>query len=237
KKLDKIMKELNGEAEVIYDVPIGNYIAVHEVFAHVNASTNEDCEKLLHAVLNATDIQKQRKTKNDPGDAIEQLEIIAWTSVSTAKSNPYPGLLTVRTIRNLLSVWDDDIIEPAKSPYSIVYNSDSKRLLFNSMETLAIASSESMQHMVFTEVLNSFAHLFKRLTAEEQRRAEDVILRMLSCMGDLVLTAPLEAGLEKIADVLNNCNYSESAKAVLKAKSDLAKSIGKLNSRSTRVGK
>ena len=108
---------MKGKAEVIFTISIGDYRAVHDIFAEVKSESNGDNDKICDAVVKATDIQKQRKTWNDPGDAIEQLEMIAWTSVSTAKSNPYPGILIVRTIRNLLSVWDDKKMDQKEEPF------------------------------------------------------------------------------------------------------------------------
>lgn len=236
KAIHNALKAAKGNAEVEYFVTVGDYVAVHDIFAQVKSDSDEDCEKICKAVLHATHIQKQRKSVNDPGDTIEQLEIIAWTSVSTAKSDPYPGLLAIRTIRNLLSVWDDPDIKKQEEPFSIVYNSHSKSKLFNSLETLAVASSESLQHMVFAEILKNFAFLFDRLDENDQKKVEDIILRILSCMGDHVLTTLLETAIDKLSYVLKRHERYDTADHLLSAKDQLGKSIGKLNSRSTRTG-
>jgi uncharacterized membrane protein len=235
--INNTIKSAEGKAEVVYNISVGDYIAVHDIFAEVKAESKDDQENICDAVLRATDIQKQRKSLNDPGDTIEQLEIIAWTSVSTAKSDPYPGILAVRSIRNLLSVWEDEKLEQKKNPFPIVYNTHSKNKLFNSLETLAVASSESLQHMVFAEVLLNFSFLFNRLSSHDQSRVEDIILRIISCMGDLVLTLPLENAVNNLARVLRENNRFETADHLMKAKEELKKSVGKLNSRGTRAGK
>ncbi|MGN6605034.1 MAG: DUF2254 family protein [Ginsengibacter sp.] len=231
------IKSMKRKAEVIFTISIGDYLTVHDIFAEVKSESNEDNDKICDAVVKATDIQKQRKTWNDPGDAIEQLEMIAWTSVSTAKSNPYPGILIVRTIRNLLSVWDDEKKEQKEKPYPIVYNSQAKEKLFISLETLAVASSESLQHMVFAEILLNFSFLFNRLNSRDKKRVEDIILRIISCMGDHVFTSPLEKALNKLIHVLKRNNCFETADHLVKAKEQLQQSVGKLNSRDSRVGK
>ena len=115
--IHRALKAAKGDAEVEYFITVGDYVAVHDIFAEVKSNSDDDCEKIGDAVVRATQIQKQRKSVNDPGDTIEQLEIIAWTSVSTAKSDPYPGLLAIRTIRNLLSIWDDPDIKEKDEPY------------------------------------------------------------------------------------------------------------------------
>ncbi len=235
--IQNVLKNTNGKFEIVYFISVGDYVAVHDIFAEIKCNSEKDCEKICDAVVQATDIQKQRKSVNDPGDTIEQLEIIAWTSVSTAKSDPYPGLLAVRTIRNLISVWEDEKNEKKDKAFPIVYNSYSKNHLFNALETLAVVSSESLQHMVFSEVLKNFALLFNRLNKSDQKRIEDIILRILSCMGDFVLTAPLETALKNITEVLQRHDRFDTANHVSKAKEQLKASVGTLNSRSTRTGK
>lgn len=67
--------------------------------------------------------------------------------------------------------------------------------LMDGFETLAVVSSESMQHQSFIEVVRTFAIMLSRLPSDQQRRAEDLILRILSALGDHVLTAELDAAL------------------------------------------
>jgi hypothetical protein len=77
--------------------------------------------------------------------------------------------------------------------------------------------------------------MFDRLPAEQQPRAEDLIRRSLSALGEHVLTAELDAALEALADALAAAGRVGTADAVRTARNQLAESIGKLNSRSTRV--
>ena len=91
--------------------------------------------------------------------------------------------------------------------------------------------------MVFAEILKNFAFLFDRLNQHDQKKVEEIILRILSCMGDHVLTTLLESAIDKLADVLKRHDRFDTADHLLKAKDQLEKSIGKLNSRSTRTGK
>ena len=60
-----------------------------------------------------------------------------------------------------------------------------------------------MQHQNFAEVLHTFAVMFDRLPLDQQRRAEDIILRLLSALGEFVLTAELDSTLSALVGALN----------------------------------
>ncbi len=92
-----------------------------------------------------------------------------------------------------------------------------------------------MQHQTYIEVLHTFTKMFDRLNETHQKRVEDIILRLLSALGDLVLTGELNESLSALAAKLKASERFETAAAVEKAREELALSVGKLNSRSTRV--
>ncbi|MGE0128568.1 MAG: DUF2254 family protein [Blastocatellales bacterium] len=227
-----------GEVEIILLVSIGSYVAYEDTIAEVKARTRDEAVAVGKAVRRAAHIERQRDVDTDPAYGIEQLEMIAWTSISTSKSNPAPGLLTILSLRDVLSRWvsedeDEDRREP---PAPVVYTDDVFARLMEAFETLAVVSSESMQHQNFTEVLRTFAVMFDRLPRPLQRRAEDLILRILSALGDHILTAELNAALSELTATLAAAERWETANAVQAAQDKLALSVGKLNSRSTRAG-
>jgi hypothetical protein len=102
-------------------------------------------------------------------------------------------------------------------------------------ETLAVVSSESMQHQNYVEVIHTMTMMFDRLPAAQQQRGEDLILRILPALGDHVLIARLDAALDYLADRLTASARFETAAAVKIAHEQLQLSVGKLNSRATRV--
>lgn len=106
----------------------------------------------------------------------------------------------------------------------------------DAFESLAVVSSESMQHQVFAEVISTLALMYARLPPEQQARTEDLILRILSALGDHVLTRELNSALSALSSTLAESGRSETASLVEKAQRQLGQSVGKLNSRSTRVG-
>jgi uncharacterized membrane protein len=237
---DGIAKEAahaKGGAEVILEVSIGDFVAVNDVIATVKAATDEEAEKLCCLVQKTIEVERQRDISNDPGDGLEQLEMIAWTSISTAKSNPHPGLLTIRILRSLLAKLADEEGPKQPSKYPIVYQDNFEEKLLDTLETLGVVSTESMQHQNFIEVIRTFTLLFNRMKAEQQARIEDIILRLLSALGDLVLTNPLNKALDELTKTLLSNGRQNTALAVKEAQQQFALSVGKLNSRSTRAGK
>ena len=233
--LEAAIDKTPGGAEVILSMPIGSYIAFQDVIAEVRAQTREEAERVGQTVQNAIRLERQRDLAIDPAYGIEELETIAWTSISTSKSNPAPGVLTILSLRDMLARWVTEDTETDQQPLSIVYTDNTFARLMDAFETLAIVSSESMQHQNYIEVLRTFTLMFGRLTAQQQPRAEDLILRILPALGDHVLTAELDAALSALVDTLKASERFDTAGAVQMAQAALGQSIGKLNSRSTRV--
>lgn len=104
----------------------------------------------------------------------------------------------------------------------------------DAFESLAVVSSESMQHQIFTEVIHTFAVMFDRLPPKQQHRAENLILRIISALGYHVLTAELDAALAALVCTLRASARSDTAELVQVAQEELRSSSG-INSRSTRV--
>ncbi len=230
-----------AQTEVVFFISIGAYVAFGDVIAEVRAQTLQEAEAVGKAVQKAVRLERQRNLMLDPAYGLEQLEMIAWTSVSTAKSNPAAGQKVIRALRDVMARWAEaekapvDEKEPEEEPLPIVYTDNVAAKLFSTFETLAIVSSESMQHQNFIEVTHTFTVMFERMPKEWQDRVEDLISRTLSALGDLVLTAELEAALSDLAQTLSACGRTDAAMKVRTAKDELARSVGKLNSRATRV--
>lgn len=84
-------------------------------------------------------------------------------------------------------------------------------------------------------ILRTFAVIFRRLPVPPlQERAEDVLLRSLSALGDHVPTGGLDEALSAVIAALTEAGRSGSAGAIGDAQQQLGRSIGRLNARSTR---
>jgi uncharacterized membrane protein len=230
------------DTEVVILGSIGEYVAFGDVVAEIATTSGKNLSRLEPVVRNALALEEQRDLDTDPAFGIEQLAMIGWTSISTAKSNPSPGLLTILNLRDLLAQWvqSDDAFarggdSGADSTASVVYSDNLPEALMRAFESLAVVASESMQHQSAAEIYRSFANLFHRLPPVMQRQADDLLLRSLSGLGDHILSSDLEASLAALRAALNMHGQSRCASAIAAAQRQLQMSIGRLASRSTRA--
>lgn len=235
--IGEAIRETGSAVEVECAVPIGAYVAYHDMLARIKALGEDDVEALAEAVQRAFTLDRSRDLGHDPGYGIAQLETIAWTTVSTSKQNPSPGLEVVRNLRDLLARWSEDTEDRGADDerLPVVYPDNVMERLFATFESLAVVSSESMQHQVWAEVAQSIAILYGRLPSAQRCRVDDLILRIIPTVGDHPLTTELEDALTALVQALEEAGSGEVATKVQAARDGLAKSIGELNSRSTRV--
>lgn len=233
--LDRAAAAAPGRVEIVLAVSIGAFVAFGDRLADVVAETPAAATALTDPVRAAMHLEIQRDIALDPAYGIEQIETIAWTSISTSKSNPAPGLLGIRSLRDLLSRWSAAGEVPRREPtVPVVYADDVMPRLMSALEALAIVSCESMQHQNFTEVVRALVVTFDRLRPDDRHRAEDLILRIISALGEHVLTADLDDALLALEATLA-AHHPSTAAALRTARDDLAASVGHLGSRASRV--
>lgn len=229
------IERARDDVEVVLLISVGAYVAFRDVIAEVRAQTMDDAMAVANAVPRAIHLERQRDFATDPAYGIEQLQTIAWTSISTAKSNPAPGLLVIHNLRDMLAHWSAGEEAGDETPLPVVYRDDVPAQLFDAFESLAVVASESMQHQSITEIIHTLAMMFDRLPPDWQQRTEDLILRIISSLGDYVLTAGLDAALTALVRTLTDAMRLDTAAAVQAAQAGLRASVGHLHSRSTRA--
>jgi uncharacterized membrane protein len=227
----------DGEAEIVLYPSIGTYIGFGDVIAEVRAASPTALDALERAVRAGVVLERSRDIQCDPAYGIEQLVNIGWTTGSTSKHNPAAARIVIMRLRDLLARWssDPDASEQRADVTPVVYNDDVPSMLLEALASMAIVSTESMQHQNFTEVVQTFALMLERLVPEQQDRAEDHIMRLLSTLGDEPLSAELDRALLRLVQALRSVERTNAADAVQAALDQLATTIGKLNSRSTRT--
>jgi uncharacterized membrane protein len=224
------------ETEIVLRISIGAFASIGDPIAEIRTRTPEDVDAVAKDIVSALHLERQRDIDTDAAYGIEQLAHIGWTSVSTAKSNPSPGLLVVRSLRDLAARWSLERKEdPSGPPLPVVYPDDLVRQLFDAFETLAVVASESMQHQTFAEILRALTVLASRLPPAQQARIEDLLMRALTGMGDQILTADLDAALTDAAAALRSIGRAGGAARISAAQAELRRTVGTLASRSTRV--
>lgn len=243
--LDVLAAALNAvpHAEVVLCLPIGGHAAYADPIAEISSLAAENTRALADAVVQAVRLERERNLDQDAAFAVEQIETIAWTAISTSKQDPAPGREAVRNLRDLLARWveasdqDNDGAgdEREREPLAVVYPDDVLEQLMASLESLTVVASESMQHQVYAEILRGLAVSLDRLPPSLARQTEELVLRSLAGLGDYMLTAELDRSLIGIIDALQHAGLPEGAAAVQLARDQMRASVGHLNSRATRV--
>jgi hypothetical protein len=237
--IDAALRQAPAATEIILQVVVGSYVSYRQPIAEIQASATQDLAPLQEVIRAAVHLQRQRDLDGDPAFGIQQMATIAWTSISTSKQDPAPGLLTVYAFRDLLARWADEDLHldqpPDERPVPVVYADEVHGDLLDAMESLLVVSTESMQHHIFAESLRTFALLLPRLSPARQGQVEGIVRRALAGLGDHVLTADLDRALATVACTMAAQGRRDTAAAIQQAQAGLHQAVGKLNSRATRV--
>lgn len=236
-----VERHARGIVEIEFDLTVGTYRAVHDPLFRVRcmpaaALDAKSRERIVDETLGALAYDNGRDLRHDAAYGLHQLSIIAWTSVSTSKSNPSPGLSVIQALRDIISQWGDREGEPPEDPTScIVYTDSGLMTAADALEAVIVVASESIQSQTLTEAITTLAILLRHVGQPTAERLADIAHRALSSLGEHVLTRELEAALADLAKALKERGFVSAAGAVSDATAELAASLGKLNSRSTRV--
>ena len=232
--LGATVKRAQREVEVELRVSMGAFAAYGDVLAEVRAYSREDATAVRRALEKALVLSRDRNLAADPLDGVEEMHTIAWTTISSAQSDPDPALIAIRALRDLLSRWAGETAEQ-NGNLPVVYGDDVMPGLMDALESLAVSASESMQHQTYAEILATFNVLYGRLPPRLQDRAEEVVLTSLSGLGEHILTAGLRRALVDTVAVFERHGRRQPADAVKTALEHLATSLGRLGSRATRA--
>lgn len=238
---EAVRRHAQAAVEIEFDITVGTYRAVNDPLFQVRCrpGTTLDAgarESLVGETLKALTYDDGRDLQHDAAYGLHQLSTIAWTSVSTSKSNPSPGLSVIQALRDIIAHWSEDENQPLEDPSScIVYADAAPIIATDALEAVIVVASESIQSQTLTEAIKTLAILLRHVGQPTADRLADVANRTLSSLGEHVLTRQLEAALEDMAKALTERGFIVVARAVSEASAELAASLGKLNSRSTRV--
>lgn len=188
-------------------------------------------------VRGAVRVEKRRDLLGDPMFGVDQLGNIAWTSTSTAKSNPAAALVACHALNDLLWRWSrEGALEQPHDARSRIYLSDDlSQHLACAYESLMVATSESMQHQTLAEIARGLSRAIPHMPDAVLDEIEDVVLRSISALGDHVPTATLEGEFEKLQHGFRSAGRVQTADKLANAWKILSGGVGSLHSRSDRV--
>ena len=230
-----------GEVEVQLHVPIGQYLAFGDPMATLRAPAGttigaEARRQVATAVRDSVTFDDARDLRKDPSYGISQLKVIAWTSISTAKSNPAPALAVIQSLRDILARWSQGDGEIAGDPAALVVVGDAAPTeTMEALEDIILVASESIQAQSLAAALRTVAILLPTAPLAWQASLADIARRALSSLGEHVLTSDLEHALAELAAALDATGFGGIGTRVRAATATLAQSLGVLSSRSTRV--
>ena len=235
--LEACLSDADHNTEVILKFELGDYVAYRDLLAEIKAPDQERAEPLARCLGETFRFSNQRNMVKDSDYGIKQLETIGWTEMSTAKDNPETGIIILHVLRNLISLWVAEISEDSQhsAELPVVYTKNTLKAVIAVWESLVTVSSESMQHQPFAETLHSLAIVYPRLPVHLQDRADALIGRAVSAMGDHVLTQDVDSAIHELIRVLRDAARPETAAMLQEARTQLAASVGTLANRSTRV--
>lgn len=236
--LARHLRPCSADTEVVLRHPIGTYVSYHDTVAEIRCHSHDEAARLAPLVQSVLRINPRRDLGNDPSFGIFELTTIAWVATSTAQSNPARAVPIIGALRDLLARWttDTDAGKPEAPPLPVVYPDNLITELLEAFASLYVVASESMQFQTYAGVCRALAIALPRLRARERDKVEDVVLRGMSVLGEIPLTAELETSLEHLAAAMQADGRVRAVAAIRHALLQLRSTIGELNSRGTRTG-
>lgn len=223
KPIEQALQGTDTEVELLD--PIGHFFAFHDQIALIRARNAEEADAARRALSSALEIQPSRNLQGDPSFGVDELLVIAWTAISTAKQNLEPGQLVIRLLRDLLAHWVDE--DPSSNAaIAVVYPDRLYSQTLDAMEALCSITSLSHQFQIVAETMRSLAFLLPSFPADLQTQSEQIILRLLPVAGTQFPAAELNQSLCLLAHTLRECGKHDTAHKVEKAAKTLGQKIG-----------
>ncbi len=235
--LRKALRSARGKVEVEICIEVGNFAAYGEVLARARAERPDEAKRLAEAARASIALDYQRSVRRDPAFGVEQLHMIGWSSASSAYQNPGISMAVVRNLRDILARWaaSYEEVEGSDGTLPLVYPDGLVKRVLESLEALAVVATESLQQETFVEVLHAYRLVVSRLPEHLQMRVCASVCRLVTALGDLVLTPQLEDVLEAFARTLAELGHADTADVLMTAKREMASRSGTLGARSTRA--
>jgi uncharacterized membrane protein len=222
-----------GGSEVVLGVSIGSFVSLGDEIAAIRsgsagAAWSDALTPLIGAVRRAVHVEFDRDIASDATYGISQIHAIGWTSISSSKSSPGPGVITIRALRDLMARWlavppelrqhgGEPSASETPSVLPVVYPDDTIGQLFDALESFGIVAGESKQHRSLAEVLRTVAVLVPRLPEPYRARAAELVERLLPTLHVHVRSAALDDALELVAERLDVAGEATTADLVRQA--------------------
>ena len=218
-------------------VSIGQMMGWGETLAELRSAAplpDAVAAALSDAVRAAVVVDDERALSRDPGFGVMQLATIAWTSASSASSNPASAVAAVQGLRDVLLRWAGEAVPEAPGS-AVVYPDNLVRQALDGVESVVVAASESLQHQTLAEAYALLASVVGRLPAAARGQVEAIALASLTTLGEHVPARPLLAAADALAVALGEAGCAAGAEAVARDAAAMRGVRGRLGSRGDRA--
>lgn len=223
----------NADLSIAITRSIGEFASCGATIATVHPAPDG---ALKAALRRALPIEEQRDVDCDAAFGVDHLVNIAWTTISTAKSNPAVGVVACHALGDILCRWAvDATIEDQRAVGAIAYRDTTLDQLFDGIETLVAATSESMQPQTLAVIMSVIGDAFERFGSEGRDRLEAILLTSLPALGDHLPTRAVELGFARLTALLRQDGRADAADRLDEAWATLAATRGQIKSRGNRA--
>jgi uncharacterized membrane protein len=220
-----------SEVEIVVLHAIGTYLAHDDTLAVIKASSAERADEIVPYAKKALVVESDRDLNCDPAWGIIELESVAWTTVSSAKSTPEPPRLVINALRDIFTRWADEeekTITDKLGVLPVVYHDDVHGHVLNALATIAAGANESLQHVVMIEALKALRSLYTRVPAKFKPAIKDVIRRVVPALQPLIPTQELEQAIMSLAASMRESADRQTAGELAAAVEELVERVGRV---------
>lgn len=235
-RMEQCLEKCHSETEIIAHFHLGDYLSYGSQLFSIKTYEPGNVEDLSECLQHVIEQKEKRTVGNNPKYGFEQMETMAWSGGSTALQNPETILIVLNGVQSALGqlIFDSEITHDEEK-IAFCYNDSVITSAANVLESLAIVSSESLQHQVFSEVLANISLAYPFVSNDIKTKFNDVIIRILSAMGEHVLSEDLDKSLTNLTETLFSDGNQRTALILRDAHQKLSESVGHLGNRGTRV--
>ena len=209
-RLAEVVRRHPEADEIMVDGRLGQYLIFGEPIATI-IGLDPDDDDLDDEVLKAFGLDDIRDVDVESGYAVDQLENIAWSSVTSASQSPNTGITAIRALRDLLGRWlisgerDRSERSDTDEDLPIVYVDGAAERAITSLATLVVASAESRQTQSCAEILKAFSSIAPRLESRSERDLfQQCIVSVMPSVIQQAELPPLTDALEELAEVMDD---------------------------------
>ena len=231
-RLDELLRPLGDDAELQVLAAIGDFVAYDDRLAVIRAHDRAAAERIVDDVRRSLVLHAVRDLKRDAAFGIVQLESIAWTTASSAKSTPSAPRMVIHALRDLLGRW---IAEPVAQrveapPVPVVIPDRMHRNALDALVTIGLASDESRQHVVIAAAFDALGQLLPRAPGDLRAHVIDGIRTLVPALSELPLAAGLRESLSRVALALESAGLPAVAAEIDTAAAAMEARKGRLRS-------